>query len=257
MFIDTHTHLFLKQFDEDIDAVIQRSLDRGVEAFFLPNIDASTIDALKALVNKYPKQCFPMMGLHPCSVKADYEEELKLLKAELDTGDYCAVGEIGLDFYWDKSFTAQQKQALAIQIEWAKEKELPIVLHTRDSFEETYDLVKSLNDDRLTGVFHCFGESPEAAQKVHDLGGFYVGIGGVVTFKNAGVAEKVVDIPLEMIVLETDSPYLAPTPNRGKRNESSYIPDIAAKIAQVKQIKVEEVMKQTTKNAQKLYKTTV
>jgi len=254
VFIDTHTHLFLKQFDEDVQEVIERSKERGVEEFYLPNIDSSTIAAMYALCDRFPDSCFPMMGLHPCSVKENYKEELALLKAELDQRDFVAVGEIGLDFHWDKTFTGQQKDALAIQIGWAIEKELPIVLHTRESFEETLEIVSSLNEDRLTGVFHCYGESAEAARRVHDLGGFYVGIGGTVTFKNSGVAQKVAEIPLEWIVLETDSPYLAPTPNRGKRNESSYIPDIAAKIAEVKQVDLSVVEKITTENAHKLYK---
>lgn len=254
MFIDTHTHLFLKQFDNDLAEVIERSKERGVSKFYLPNIDSSTIEAMYAVCERFPQHCYPMMGLHPCSVKANYEEELLLLKKELDEKPFAAVGEIGLDFYWDKTFVEQQKDALAIQIGWAIEKELPIVLHTRDSFEQTFEIVQSLNEDRLTGVFHCFGESAEAASKVADLGGFYVGIGGTVTFKNSGVAQKVADIPLESIVLETDSPYLAPTPHRGKRNESSYIPDIAAKIAEVKGLDVKEVETITTQNALNLYK---
>ncbi len=253
MFIDTHTHLFAKDFKEDIDIVLAEAMKKGVERFYLPNIDVNSIESLNNLSAKYPDNCFPMMGLHPCSVKDDWSEVLDQIEKELRSKPFVAIGEMGLDFHWDLTHKEQQLNALRRQIEWAKELKLPIVLHTRKSFDETYEIVQEMNGDDLTGVFHCFGGSVEDAHKVAELGGFYLGIGGVVTFKNGGLDKIVAQLPLDYLVLETDSPYLAPTPFRGKRNESTYIPIIAQKIADVKEISLEDVAKKTTENALKLF----
>jgi TatD DNase family protein len=251
---DTHTHLFLEQFDEDADAMMQRTFQAGVERLFLPNIDQSTTKAMNELAAKYPDKCFPLMGLHPGSIKEDYKKELDHVRAELDgPNTYYAVGEIGLDFYWDKTFTDQQIDAFRTQVQWAKELSLPIVIHCRESFETTIEQVEDLNDDSLRGVFHCFTGSVEDAERVNRLGGFFVGIGGVVTFKNSGLDAIVQDIPIEQIVLETDSPYLTPAPHRGERNESGYLTLVADKIAELHGTSREAVAKATTENSKTLF----
>ncbi len=254
---DTHTHLYAEQFNDDQGKMIERAFNDGVTRLFLPNIDNTSIDGMIKLKNTYPGNCFPMMGIHPCSIKEDVEEQLALAKSWLfekqEEVNFCAVGEIGLDFYWDISFKEQQVAALKKQITWAKELDLPVVLHCRDSFVEVLEVVTEMKDDRLQGVFHCFTGTEEDAQKVIDLG-FYLGIGGVVTFKNSGLAAVVESLNMEHLVLETDSPYLTPTPYRGKRNESSYLTLIAHKVAEVKAISVEEVAKKTTANSKKLFK---
>ena len=254
-FIDTHTHLFSTQFAEDAEAVIERALAQEVGQFYLPNVDTKSIARMYELSDKYPNQCIPMIGLHPCSVKEDYKEQLAIIEKELE-GEriFAGIGEMGLDYHWDLTFKKEQLDALRIQIEWAKKYELPVILHTRESFEDTYKVIAELNDERLTGVFHCFTGSVEEAQKVIDLGGFYMGIGGVVTFKNAGVDKTVAQLPLEYLVLETDAPYLAPTPHRGSRNESMHIPLIAQKVAEAKNLSLDEIAQATTKNAQQLFK---
>ena len=230
---DTHTHLYATQLQPDLDEVIQRALDHGVERFFLPNIDKDSIGPMMDLVQRDPNRFFPMMGLHPCSVNAQYKEELKRVKTLLDKGGFCAVGEIGIDLYWDKTFVAEQTGAFATQVNWAKELGLPIVIHARESFDEIFAVVDQLNDDRLTGIFHCFTGTLEQAEKIIAYGGFKLGIGGVLTFKKAGLDKTLKDIDLRHLVLETDSPYLAPTPFRGKRNESSYLLHVAQKLADV------------------------
>jgi len=254
MFIDTHTHLFSDQFKDDVDQVIEKALGLGVEKFYLPNIDLASINRMYEISDRYPENCFPMMGLHPCSVKEDYQEVLPKLKAELDSGrSFSAVGEIGLDYHWDLTFKEQQKEALRIQIEWAKEKKIPIVLHTRNSFDDTLEIVQELNDENLSGIFHCFTGTVEEAEKVFELENFYLGIGGVITFKNSGVDKIVAQLPIEKLLLETDSPYLAPTPFRGKRNESTYIPNIAQKVADTMNLTLEQVAKHTSDNAKKIF----
>lgn len=253
-FIDTHTHLYLKQFDDDREAMINRAIEAGVQRMYLPNIDRKTVAAMNALAQQFPKHCFAMMGLHPCHVNADYQKEIDYVAGELDSEHYVAVGETGLDYHWDTTCVEQQKDALTQQILLAKKHELPIVLHTRESFDDTYALIEKHNDESLTGVFHCFGDSVENAMKVRDLGGFYIGIGGVATFKKSNHAEVLPQIPLDMIVLETDSPYLAPVPFRGKRNESAYLTNIAERVADIKSIALAEVAKTTTSNALQLYR---
>jgi len=254
MFIDTHTHLFSDQFKDDIDEVIAKAIGRGVERFYLPNVDTDSIAGMYDLSDRYPNNCFPMMGLHPCSVKADFEDKLAILKKELDgERTFFGIGEIGLDYHWDLSFKNQQKEALKTQIQWAKKLKLPIILHTRESFDDTLEIVQALNDENLSGIFHCFTGSVEEAKKVFELENFYVGIGGVITFKNSGLAQVVAELPMDKVLLETDSPYLAPTPHRGKRNESTYIPEIAEKVAEAQNLTLEEVAKITSKNALVLF----
>ncbi|MCO6491588.1 MAG: TatD family hydrolase [Phaeodactylibacter sp.] len=250
--IDTHTHLYLEQFDEDRDEMIQRALDSGVEQFFLPNIDSSSITKMLELEEAYPGRCFAMMGLHPCSVKEDYEEELAIVRDWLDERPFCAVGEIGIDLYWDKSFLEQQKEAFRIQAGWAKELGLPVVLHSREATDILIGLVEEAKDERLRGVFHCFSGTEEQARRIIELG-FFLGIGGVVTFKNAGLDKVMEKIGLEHVVLETDSPFLAPAPYRGKRNESAYVRLVAEKLAAIKGVSFREVAETTSRNAGQLF----
>lgn len=253
MFIDTHTHLFSEKFEGEYDQVINRAFEAGVNKLLLPNIDLATVDAMNALEEKYPGQCFSMMGIHPSSVTENVEEQLEAVKNELFARPYVAVGEIGIDLYWDKSLLAQQQQAFEQQLLWAKELELPIVIHARESFDEIFEIVDQHNDEKLTGVFHCFTGTVEQAQKIINYGGFKMGIGGVLTFKKAGLDRVVKEIPLEHLVLETDSPYLAPSPKRGKRNESSFLPFIADKLSDIHEISVEKVAEITTRNAEELF----
>ncbi len=251
-FTDTHTHLYDEQFDQDREAIIQKSLAAGVTKMYLPNCDQSTIAPMMDMVQKWPEHCFPMMGLHPCYVKEGYQKELDIVAAWLEKERFAAVGEIGLDYHWDTTFVAQQKEAFNIQMDWALQYKLPIVIHTRESMQDGIDMVRQKQDGNLKGIFHCFGGTVEEAKQITDLG-FYVGIGGVVTFKKSGLNEVLQAVPMEYIVLETDAPYLAPVPYRGKRNESSYIPLIAEKIADIKQCSVAVVADVTTKNAAKLF----
>lgn len=251
--IDTHTHLFSDKFSEDRQDVIQRAIDAGVERLYLPNICSETTAAMNQTVAMFPQHCFAMIGLHPCHVNEGYDKEIQHIKDELKSGHYVAIGETGLDYHWDLTFKQQQQDALRQQITLAKESNLPIVLHTRESFDDTYRLIEEQNDDSLTGVFHCFSGSLDDAKRVQALGGFYIGIGGVATFKKTNHTTVLPDVPLEMIVLETDAPYLAPVPFRGKRNESAYLTEIAKRIAEIKNIPIEELAEITSNNALKLY----
>ncbi|RYE22348.1 MAG: TatD family deoxyribonuclease [Sphingobacteriales bacterium] len=252
MFIDTHTHLYDEQLMAEEEAMIQRALDAGVHRMYMPNCDSSTIEGMMHLAQKYPQHCLPMMGLHPVYVKENYKGELAIVQEWLGKQKFAAVGEIGLDYYWDKTFVPQQKEAFELQIDWALQYDIPIVIHSRESTQDCIDVVRSKQNGKLKGIFHCFSGTLREAQQVIDLG-FYLGIGGVVTFKKAGLAEIVQQLPLDNIVLETDAPYLAPTPYRGKRNESAYIPLIADKIAELKQVRIEEVARITTANAEKVF----
>jgi len=252
--IDTHTHLYSSDFDEDRDEVILKAIDSGVDKFFLPNIDLDSIDGMQKLTQKYPNNCFQMMGLHPCSVDSDYKAVLSQMKTHLDNQSYIAIGEIGMDLYWDKTLKNEQADALKIQIEWAKEMKLPVVIHVRDAFDELFEIIDPLNDDDLTGVFHCFTGNLEQANKALNYGGFKLGLGGVLTFKNSGLDKVVDQLDMQYFVLETDAPYLAPTPNRGKRNESVYVNLVAEKLATIKQISLAEVDKITTRNALEVFK---
>lgn len=252
---DTHTHLFANEFDADIAEVIERAINAGVTKCFLPNIDSSSVATMLTLSQKFPNNCFPMMGLHPCSVNKNFREELEIVKSWLfeKNEKFYGVGEIGIDLYWDKTFFEEQKEAFRTQIEWAKELKLPIIIHTRNSFNEAYEIVKKLKNESLKGIFHCFSGALEDAQKIIELKDFKMGIGGVLTFKNSGLDKIVEVIDLKHFVLETDSPYLAPVPYRGNRNESSYLKIIAEKIALIKNISLEEVAEVTTINSEEIF----
>lgn len=254
MFIDTHTHLFSDAFDEDRNEMVQRAIDAGVEICLLPNIDIDTIDAMNNLAKTFPNNCFPMMGLHPGSVDENWELKLAIIKKHLFSEKYIAVGEIGMDLYWDKTHIEAQRQAFRIQVEWAKELNLPIAIHARDAFQEIYEIIDELNDERLTGVFHCFTGTEEDANKILSYGGFKLGIGGVLTYKNGKVDEALKNVSLEHLILETDSPYLPPVPHRGKRNESSYLLHIAEKLADVYNITLKEIEQKTSQNARELFR---
>jgi len=250
---DTHTHLYLSEFQDDLETVLAHSRNLGIGRIFMPNIDSSTIGSLEKVCADHSDLCFPMMGLHPCSVKEDFEKELELVKAQLDQGLYYGVGEIGMDLYWDKTFLTQQEKAFRKQIQWAKDMGLPIIIHARNSFDEIFQIVDELNDENLGGIFHCFSGSLEQAEKIIEYGGFKLGIGGVVTFKNAGLDKVVEQLDLGHLVLETDSPYLAPAPFRGKRNETPYLIHIAERIAQLKNTSIEQVAAITTANATEIF----
>lgn len=252
--IDTHTHLYSDQFDEDRELVIQNAINSGVTKLLLPNIDLDSIEGMHQLVKNYPQNCFPMMGLHPCSVAKNYKTVLDKMKVLLDSNKYIAVGEIGMDLYWDKTFINEQADALKTQIKWAKDKKLPIVIHVRDAFDEIFEVIDPLNDDSLFGVFHCFTGNSEQASKILSYGDFKLGLGGVLTFKNSGLETTISNIDMQYLVLETDSPYLAPHPNRGKRNESNYVNIVAQKLAEIKNISLIEVDQITTKNANDIFK---
>lgn len=252
-FIDTHAHIYLPEFQEDLDEILGQAQKVGVEKIYMPNIDSSTINAMLEVERRYPLSCHSMMGLHPCYVKDNMQEELNIIEQHLKEGDYIAVGEIGIDLYWDKTTFEIQKTAFATQIQWALDLGIPIVIHSRDSLDITIEMVEKYQNGSLTGVFHCFNGTSEQALRIADVG-FKMGIGGVATFKKAGVDKVVADIPLEHLILETDSPYLAPTPHRGKRNEPSYIPIIAHKIAEVQNVTLDQVSKLTTQNAELLFK---
>tara|TARA_R110001592_G_C13182829_1_gene751141 strand:+ start:5344 stop:6114 length:771 start_codon:yes stop_codon:yes gene_type:complete len=250
---DTHTHLYSSQFDENRTEMIQNCIDKGISRLFLPNIDNGSIDGMLALEKEFPNNCFAMMGLHPCSVAANYKEELALVESWLNKRNFCAIGEIGIDLYWDKSTLAIQQDVFKTQINWAKERNLPFVIHCRDAFDEIFEIMDELNDDKMRGIFHCFTGNLEQANHIINYGGFKLGIGGVVTFKNAGLDKIVEQIDLQYLVLETDSPYLAPVPYRGKRNESSYLLNIAKKISELHQVPIEDVAKITTDNSAEVF----
>jgi TatD DNase family protein len=252
MMVDTHCHLYLDEFKSDINEVIKRAADEGVNKFYLPAIDSAEIENLLLLESHFPGKCFAMMGLHPCSVKENYLEELAIVTDWFAKRNFAAVGEIGLDFYWDKTFILQQYEAFRAQIKLSIQYDLPVVIHTRNAMQETIDVVTEFDPGVLRGIFHCFGGTVEQANAIIDAG-FYLGIGGVLTYKKSGLAEVLEQIDLKYMVLETDSPYLTPVPFRGKRNESSYLKYIAEKLALIKNISVEEVNAITTANAEKIF----
>ncbi len=252
VFVDTHAHIYSGKFSSDLDDVIQRSIDSGVERIYMPNIDHTSIDGMLELEERYQGVCIPMMGLHPCSVKKGFEKELYIVEEWLNKRNFVAVGEMGTDLYWDNTFWEQQKEAFRIQSEWAIEHDIPIVIHCRETINETIELVENLKKDNLRGIFHCFTGSLNQAKAIQSLG-FFLGLGGVSTFKNGGLDEVVPGIDMGKIVLETDSPYLSPVPHRGKRNEPSYIPLVAERIASWKELTIEEVAEKTTSNADLIY----
>ena len=250
--IDTHTHLYLKQFKDDIDKVIQRSIDKGINKFIFPAIDSSHFNDMHDLKNKYPGSIYLMSGLHPTNVKENYKEELEFVVNSLKSHSYVAIGEIGIDLYWDKTYLKQQQDAFEFQIRLAIENDLPIVIHCREAFNEIFEILDKENCSKLRGVFHCFTGTFEQANRAIDLG-FVLGIGGVVTFKNGGIDKFLNQIDLKHIVVETDSPYLAPVPFRGKRNESSYITHVIDKLSEIYGLPIKEIASVTTKNAEKVF----
>ena len=254
MFVDTHTHIYLEDFDKDRKVIIEESYRLNVKKLFLPNIDLNTIEKVLEISNKYKNICYPMVGLHPCSVKQNLSAELQVLKSYIKKLKPVAIGETGLDLYWDKSTVNEQIAAFKEQIKWAKEFNLPIVIHARNSYQEIFKVLDVLNNEKLTGIFHCFSSNLNDAEHILNYGGFKLGIGGVVTFKNSGLDKILEKIPLKNIVLETDSPYLSPAPFRGKRNKSSYIPLIAKKISEIYKRELSDIEKITTKNALEIFK---
>ncbi len=250
--IDTHTHLYSEAFKEDLPEVIARAIEKDVTEFYLPAIDSSHIASMEAVKKSYPDQVYLMAGLHPTSVKGNYEQELEIVEKELATREYVAVGEIGMDLYWDKTFLKEQQVAFARQIELSLTHDLPIAIHCRDAFDDVFEVLEDYKGKNLTGVFHCFTGTQAQANLAVDLG-LHLGIGGVVTFKNGKIDQFLSQIPLDKIVLETDSPYLAPTPYRGKRNESSYIRIIADRVADIYSIPLEEVARTTTQTARHIF----
>ncbi len=250
--IDTHAHIYLEQFSQDLDEVVAYSRSVGVSHILMPNVDHSTIDEMMEVEEKYRGYCTAMMGLHPCSVKKDFEKTLYLVEEWLDKRPFVAVGEIGTDLYWDKSNFKYQQEAFSIQVKWANQKGIPVVIHCRDSIDETLDLLEPLVEANSSGVFHCFTGNKEQAERIISLG-FKMGIGGVVTFKNASLDQTLKEISPEHLVLETDSPYLAPVPYRGKRNQPGYLVEILDKLAQVYDMGKEEVENITTRNSHDLF----
>lgn len=250
--IDTHSHLYSSKFDPDMEGVIERAR-QVLTHVFLPNVDLNSVDAMHRLTERAPDFFYPMMGLHPCSVKEDYRAVLDQMEPMYAQRTYYGVGECGLDYYWDKTHVAEQKEALRIQVTWAKELGLPLILHCRDSMEDVIALVAEGQDGRLSGIFHCFTGTVEQARRIADLG-FVMGIGGVLTYKNGGLAEIMGELPLSQLVLETDSPYLPPVPHRGQRNESSYTTFIARKLAELKDLPYAEVARVTSANALRVFK---
>ena len=249
-FIDTHTHIYLPEFDDDRDSMMNKALEANVTTTILPAIDSTTHKVMLDAESTY-SNCYAMMGLHPCSVNQDFKGEIEIARQYLKQRKFVAIGEIGLDFYWDKTFTKEQYEAFRIQVELALEYSLPVVIHSRNATDECIDVVKDYPE--VKGVFHCFSGDLEQAERVIELG-FMLGIGGVVTFKNAGLDKVIEKLGLENVVLETDAPYLAPVPYRGKRNEPAYIPLIAEKLASVCKMPVERVAELTTENTRKLFK---
>jgi TatD DNase family protein len=251
-YIDTHAHIYLDEFKEDRADMLRRAEEAGVQKIYMPNVDHTSIDAMLDLESRN-KQCVAMMGLHPCYVKKDFERELYQVEEWLSKRKFAAVGEIGTDLYWDKTFWDHQVECFKIQVGWAKKYRLPVVIHCRESIDETISLVEELKDENLRGVFHCFSGNLAQAKKVIELG-FLLGIGGVATFKKGGLDTVLPDVELHHLLLETDSPYLAPVPHRGKRNEPSYIPLVATRVAALKNITVDEVQSSTTKSANDLFR---
>lgn len=250
--IDTHTHIYLPEFDEDRKAMLDRALDLGVSKVLLPNIDLDSLDILDSVTLEFPGVCYPMMGLHPCSVSENYLRDLDQLERRLRTGSFYGVGEIGLDLYWDKSGFDRQVDAFRSQLKWAAELGLPVSVHTRDATEEALAIVEELQDGRLKGVFHCFGGTREQAERLRNVG-FFIGVGGVVTYKSSQLGLLLSQTGLSHVVLETDAPYLSPVPHRGKRNEPSYIPLVGARIAECLSMSLGEVAGITTRNALNIF----
>ena len=253
MYVDSHTHLYLDAFDADREGMIQRALDAKVHRMLLPNIDSSSMDDMFRLADKFPENCYPMMGLHPGSVKENYLEELSRVESVLSGKGIIAIGETGIDLYWDKSYLKQQQGAFATHIKWAMELDLPLVIHARDSFPEIFELLDSHGGPALRGVFHSFTGGKDELKRALSYD-FYIGINGIVTFKNSDLGDVVRHVPMDRLLLETDSPFLAPVPFRGRRNESSYLPEIAKKVAKIHNLSLQEVARITSSNAELLFR---
>ncbi len=252
MLIDTHAHIYSDNFSDDLNETITRAKEAGIERIYMPNIDSGSVESMMAVEREFPDYCFSMMGLHPCSVNESYREELKIVEDWLTSRPFKAVGEIGTDLYWDKTYQKEQEFAFNYQVDLALEHRLPIVIHCRESIDLTIDLVSKKQNGTLRGIFHCFTGNFAQAKKIIDLG-FLLGIGGVITFKNSGLDQIIENVDLNHLVLETDSPYLAPTPNRGKRNEPSFIVQVAKKLADVYNVNASDIANITGKNALKLF----
>ncbi len=251
--IDTHSHIYSEDFDADRSEVIRRAQEAGVTKIIMPNVDSESLPGMLETERMFPDVCLAAIGLHPTSVKENYLDELALVKSELERRKYMAIGEIGIDLYWDKTFYTEQVFALQTQVQWALDSNLPVIIHVRDSHKETIEALQPFKNKGLRGVFHCFTGSRKEADEIVELGDFMLGIGGVVTFKNSGLAGNLKDIPLTKLVLETDTPYLAPVPFRGKRNEPAYTAIVRDKLAEVYQVSAEEIDIITTRNAEKLF----
>ena len=251
-FIDTHAHLYSSPIKENIEGIMKNAMDNGIDTIIMPAIDSTTLEAMLEVEKTYPQNTIAMMGLHPCSVKENVKEELAIIEAQLQKRKFIAIGEIGLDYYWDKTFTTEQMHAFEIQMLWALDYKLPIAIHTRNAMGETIEAVKPFAKKGLRGIFHCFSGSKESAEQIISMD-FHLGLGGVLTYKNAGVAEAIKDIPMEWLVLETDAPYLSPVPYRGKTNEPSYMIQVAMKLAEIKNLPLHEIASITTNNAEKLF----
>ncbi len=249
---DTHTHIYYLETINELQTQIDLCLQNNVKRLFLPCVDVASIAKIESICQSYPTLCFPMLGLHPCDVKDDFEQNLQIIQEAFNRLNPCAIGEIGIDLFWDKTFVKQQTKAFNLQITWAKENNLPINIHCRDAFDEVFEVLESYKGNHLRGIFHCFTGNLQQAQKVINLG-FYLGIGGVVTYKNSGLAEVIAQLSLENLVLETDAPYLAPVPFRGKPNQSAYLVHIAQKIADIYQTSIENVAEITTQNSIKVF----
>jgi TatD DNase family protein len=252
MITDTHAHIYSELFEDDRTEMMKRAIQQGVSRFFVPAIDSSYTDAMFAIEQQFPKNVFLMMGLHPTSVKENYKEELEKVKYRLDKRNFYGVGEIGIDLYWDKSFLKQQQEAFKTQIGWAKEKKLPVIIHIRDSFDEVFEVLDEVKDNQLFGIFHCFTGTKLQAEKALSYN-MKLGIGGVVTFKNGKIDQFLKEIDLKNIVLESDAPYLAPVPHRGKRNESSFLPVVVDKLSQIYKVSPEEIATITTQNSKDVF----
>lgn len=250
--VDTHAHIYLNDFDSDRAEMLRKSDELGVKKIYMPNVDHTSIDSMLEVEHRNPSQCVAMMGLHPCYVKKDFEKDLYLVEDWLAKRKFAAVGEIGTDLYWDKTYWEQQKEAFTVQVGWAKKYQLPIVIHCRESIDETIALLEPLLDGKLKGIFHCFSGNLEQAKKIISMG-FLLGIGGVATFKNGGLDKVIPELDLKHLVLETDSPYLAPAPHRGKRNTPEYIPLVAKKVSEFTGVSIDEVQLITTGNALSLF----
>jgi TatD DNase family protein len=250
---DTHTHLYSKEFDTDRALLIEKAITAGVSRLFMPNVDVESIPGMFQVEKQFPSTCFAMMGLHPCSVDETYQHQIQVITHWLSKRKFAAIGEIGIDLYWDKTFLQQQQDAFKTQIELAKKHQLPYVVHLRDSFNEVMEIVSEFKKDNIKAIFHCFSGNVQQAEQVIEMGTIKLGIGGVVTFKNSGLDKVVEAVDLKHLVLETDAPYLAPTPHRGKRNEPDYLLLIAKKIAEIKNISVEEVAAVTTQNSKDIF----